>query len=857
MAFRGPTQSTRAPATPEALYRDLPRKPDAVSGLWTHQGDILRRYTAEHLDTPDLALELPTGTGKTLPGLLLADWVRRARSARVAYACPTTQLARQVAGTAEREGVPAVVLVGPAREWPLPSEAKYDSAGAIGIVTYSTIFNSSPKLSPADLLLFDDAHAGEQYVAEAYSVVVKRRDDEAIYLGLLAQVAPALDGMFLHRLRDETPDPSAHHQVRLVVPLRQPDMVARLDGVLAGLTGPQMYRYSMIRACLPSCLVYVAYGSILVRPLLPPTGDNALFTQARQRIYLSATLGEGGELERSFGRAPIHRLRLPPETPTPRSGRRFFVFPDLVPGADARNLAAKIVALTGKALVLAPAKDAAVQTAVELAAPGWPVLTIDDVIESMRPFAALEHGVCALAARYDGLDLPGDDCRAVVLEGTPDQNNLQERFLASRVRAASALAERIRTRVVQGAGRCTRGPNDWAVVVVSGPSLTKYLLSPDTLNALDPELQAEIQFGLENSTESSVDEVLTNVTTFIEQGDDWRDNGEPLITEFREASEIKASPGAADLSAAVDAEIEAWSYARLGKWLDAARIAQDVARTLGAGGEATRGYRAMWLYLAAMWSDQAATVGDTGAHATSRALLEQASQAARPGTWTREMAPLPDMDVAPHVPADAAAIAAVAAAVEGGVAAGRHDRRVDEMTSALAQRDPSRYEPALTVLGSLLGAHSEKPAGTGRCDSTWCWDNELWIAVEAKSDHDSGGVVPHKDVRQANDQLRLLCSDRHVEIPPPNSATVIVSPKAAVDPTGARGAEAHVHLTSPDDIAQIARDAATAWREIIAGRAGRTGDSLRTLVADALARHSVLASQVLDRLTQSQVNAHP
>ena len=52
------------------------------------------------MDTPDLALELPTGTGKTLPGLLIADWVRRVRSARVAYACPTVQLARQVSETA-------------------------------------------------------------------------------------------------------------------------------------------------------------------------------------------------------------------------------------------------------------------------------------------------------------------------------------------------------------------------------------------------------------------------------------------------------------------------------------------------------------------------------------------------------------------------------------------------------------------------------------------------------------------------------------------------------------------------------------------------------------------------------------
>ena len=45
----------------------------------------------------------------------------------------------------------------------------------------------------------------------------------------------------------------------------------------------------MIRGGLPACLVYVSYSSVLVRPLIPPTSENPLFTAARQRLYLSAT----------------------------------------------------------------------------------------------------------------------------------------------------------------------------------------------------------------------------------------------------------------------------------------------------------------------------------------------------------------------------------------------------------------------------------------------------------------------------------------------------------------------------------------------------------------------------------------
>ncbi len=329
MPFKSKGPQATPPATPEELYRDLPRRAGAVPNLWLHQGDVLRTFAAEHAGTPDLALELPTGTGKTLPGLLIADWSRRSRRARVAYACPTQQLARQVVRTADREGIPAVVLVGSHHAWPVSEQARYESAEAVAVTTYSTVFNSHPKLALADVLLFDDAHAGEQYVGEAYSIPVRRVEHLADYDTLLTALSPALDGMLVQRLRDTLPDPGAHHQVRLVVPLRHPGMVSSVDAALGRFTGDLMFRFSMIRAGLSACLVYITYSQILVRPFVPPTGENRVFVGARQRLYLSATLGEGGELERSFGRAPITRLALPAASPTPRSGRRFFVFPDL------------------------------------------------------------------------------------------------------------------------------------------------------------------------------------------------------------------------------------------------------------------------------------------------------------------------------------------------------------------------------------------------------------------------------------------------------------------------------------------------------------------------------------------------
>ena len=170
------------------------------------------------------------------------------------------------------------------------------------------------------------------------------------------------------------------------------------------------------------------------------------------------------------------------------------------------------------------------------------------------------------------------------------------------------------------------------------------------------------------------------------------------------------------------------------------------------------------------------------------------------------------------------------------------------MQVGLAQTAAGPFEAALSVLGRMLGADARKPQGKGRCDSTWCWNDILWLAIDAKSEHLPHGAVPLKDIRQANDQLRLLAADRNRDRAPDDSATVIVSPKPAVDPDGVTAAEAHVHLVHPDVVVELAHDAETAWAAMLAGQAGRKGDALQDLVARSLNGRDALPSQVADRL---------
>ena len=82
--FKFKLSSTSSISIPnaEALFRDLKNRDPRIQHLWSHQADIIRVYH-EAIDHRDIALELPTGTGKTLVGLLIAEWRRLTLSALV------------------------------------------------------------------------------------------------------------------------------------------------------------------------------------------------------------------------------------------------------------------------------------------------------------------------------------------------------------------------------------------------------------------------------------------------------------------------------------------------------------------------------------------------------------------------------------------------------------------------------------------------------------------------------------------------------------------------------------------------------------------------------------------------------
>ena len=559
MAFKKAPPPTQVPDSPEKLFRTLPRR--KIPDVMPHQKEIMRAYVCEAVDMPDVALQLPTGSGKTLVGLLIAEWRRRKYQERIVYLCPTRQLVNQVFEQAkEKYGLTVLRFTGSAQDYDPAEKARYQNISSVAVTTYSSLFNTRPFFHNANVLIVDDTHTAENYVSALWSVRVERTNPEhaALHTSLQGAIKPLLDTTNFARLSGQSGDTNSPIWVDKIPTPDFANIASEVAEILDEHTQDMdlKHPWSMIRDHLRACHLYISSQDILIRPLIPPTWTHAPFSEPTHRIYMSATLGAGGDLERLMGRSNIQRLSIPEGWDRQGVGRRFFNFPSMSLDVEATTeLRRKLMCRAKQSLVLVPSdrmRDEIVNEVKD--GLGYPVFTAADIETSKKPFISKTKAVAVVANRYDGIDFPHEECRLLFIEGLPKATNLQERFIMTRMGANVLFNERIQVRVLQAIGRCTRSLEDYSAVVVSGEELTDYLADIRRRKFLHPELQAEISFGVEQSMEVSLEDVLENFNIFLENGRDWEDVNQQIITA-RENNTQEPFPAIDELSNVVTHEI--------------------------------------------------------------------------------------------------------------------------------------------------------------------------------------------------------------------------------------------------------------------------------------------------------------
>lgn len=815
MAFKKAPPKRSVADSPDELLRDLPRR--KIPDVLPHQREIMRSYADTALDASDVALQLPTGSGKTLVGLLIAEWRRQKNQERIVYLCTTRQLVNQVVEQAEEKyGITVRGFTGSRRDYEPSAKADYRNADRIAVTTYTSLFNTNPFFSDADVLIVDDVHAGEGYVSGLWSVRVDRTKPEhaVLHSALRNVIKPYIDLTTFARLEGRW-DSAVDRRWADKLPTPEfAEIRGDLAEVLEAHVGDSELKHpwSMIREHLPACHLYFSSQEILIRPLIPPTWTHAPFSEAKQRIYMSATLGEGGDLERMMGRHPIQRLPVPKGWDRQGVGRRFFIFPSMsLREGEVTTLRRDLMRTAGRSLVLVPSDKMRDEIASEVQQNlGFTTFDANAIEDSKKPFVKAKEAVAIVASRYDGIDFPGDECRLLFIEGLPKAANIQERFLMVRMGATILFNERIQTRVLQAIGRCTRSLEDFSAVVVSGEELPEYLTDIKRKKFLHPELQAELSFGVEQSKNATARDIIENFEIFLKNGRDWESVNQQIVAARRTEVQ-KLFPAMGELNRVVAYEIEFQANMWQADYESALASAERVLG--GLSDSDLRGYRATWHYLAGSAAWLGAKAGVTALSAKARTQFDRAKSATRGIPWLVKLSRYQSADAA--AAADDSVLMEQIERVEAMlVQLGTvHDRsfalREKEILDGLGSSD--NFEQAHRLLGEMVGFDAGKVEEEGSPDPWWTV-GDICFVFEDHAGAKATSVIDVKKARQVSSHVVWM----QAKIPATQNCTilpVLVTPVKKMAP----GALVHlkgVALWSTEDLRKWGQTALATLREV-------------------------------------------
>ncbi|WP_435303022.1 DEAD/DEAH box helicase family protein [Leuconostoc mesenteroides] len=177
---------------PIEMYKQGYRVGKKINGPLDYQSEIIDQYHKSHEKEKNVAIQLPTGSGKTLTGLIIGEYRRRKYDEKVVFVCLNNVLVNQVCEQANNMyGIPAVQFTGPMKNYSQDAKTDYRQNKSIYITNYSSVFNNNSFFRDADTFIFDDVHSAENYISNPWtfkiSDTVENSDEGEVFNTVLFQ----------------------------------------------------------------------------------------------------------------------------------------------------------------------------------------------------------------------------------------------------------------------------------------------------------------------------------------------------------------------------------------------------------------------------------------------------------------------------------------------------------------------------------------------------------------------------------------------------------------------------------------------------------------------------------------------
>ncbi|UYP44761.1 hypothetical protein NEF87_001046 [Candidatus Lokiarchaeum ossiferum] len=538
------------------------------------QREILKEWNLKNRSNHDVIVKLHTGHGKTLVGLLIIQSKMNELNKPGLFLCPNKYLVDQIFDQAQDFGISVVKAV---QGQPLPMD--FINSKSILITSVDKLFNgmslfgikNNPRKEIMEIgaIVMDDAHKSLAIIRKSFSIQIpKRKEYLPIYHKILRLFESDLiaqnDGLYFDISHDS-------NKIMQVPYWAWKSHVMRIREILSDYLNLNNIKFSwdLINTTLKDCLCFISGHRIEITPRILPLDMIPSFENANQRIYLSATLTDDVFLIKDFGIDKDAVLNPLTYKEIKYSGERPIIIPSLINSEINRSKLVKWICDFSKnskgdfgIFSIVPSGNSKSSWEEN----GAEILFVRDIhnqiVKIKKKIKANDlKKPNVLINQYDGIDLPDNLCRVLVLDLIPEYQTIYDEFLHMILPNSLLMYKNIAQRIEQGIGRGIRGKNDYCLVIILGVKLSRFFLEGKKQAFLSNEVKKQIEIGNSiisniNSAESEEEKLLLHlegfINQFIERDESWKKYYQQKMEEIE--------PQPFEESVANDAELERNAY---------------------------------------------------------------------------------------------------------------------------------------------------------------------------------------------------------------------------------------------------------------------------------------------------------
>lgn len=477
--------------SPREIFNALPKN-NAIK--FQYPRDVQSQVWAkwfERRNEKNIVVKMNTGSGKTAVGLLILKSCINERKTPAAYFCPDNYLVQQVVDTANELGIDVTDDV---------NNPRFLTGKSILVTNIYKLVNGRSKFGVGDegqkislgSFIIDDAHACLDTIEEQFTISIKR--DEVIFSELygvfkesLHKISPA------KALELENEDPNIFIQVPYWI---WQSKIGEINALLVKHAKDRCLEFvwPLLKEDLKLCNCVISRNRIEISPHCIPIHMIPTIENAERRIFMTATLSDDSILSSLFGvqeqniNAPI----------TPDSagdiGDRMILMPQVIntnTTDDEIKRYCKYMSQYMNVVIIVPSdrrskywQDVANMT-----------LTANNLYDGVERLKKEVVGLTVLVNKYDGVDLPGNACRLLVIDGLPNARSLIDKVQQGVLMGSKSNTFQTIQTIEQGIGRGIRSNDDFCAIFLMGRDLTNKLYSNNALDMLSPGTRAQLNLS--------------------------------------------------------------------------------------------------------------------------------------------------------------------------------------------------------------------------------------------------------------------------------------------------------------------------------------------------------------------------